>query len=150
MNHKKEEITWDASRQELMREYDGLIGLTLLNLWSISKEKRVIRLYHFDRKNKEHMFVLRVALMARDIYQYPIEVEGSWWSIACLNWKIRKGFKKVQRATYSVDENGKTMYCKGGIPVPELLDFMRPDGIRRCGESFTFSDIYETYYEGSK
>lgn len=150
MKYKKEEFTWNASQQELMREYDGLVGLTLLNLYNISKEQKVIRLYHFDRKDKEHLFILRVALIARDIYQFPVEVEGSWFDIFCLNQKIKRGFKKVKKATYFTNENGESMYIKGGVPVPELLDLMRPDGIEFCGEDFTFADIYETYYEGSK
>lgn len=150
MKYKKERVTFDFPSQELMREYDGLIGLTLLNIYRISEKTKTIRLYHFDRKNKEHLFILRVALIARDIYQFPVEVEGSWFDIFCLNQKIKKGFKKVKRAAYFTDENGESMYIKGGIPVPELLDLMRPDGVKFCGENFTFADIYETYYEGSK
>ena len=37
-----------------------------------------------------------------------------------------------------------------GISVPGLLDLMRPDGIQRIGEDFSFADIYEEYYEGKK
>lgn len=124
--------------QDIFREYDGLVGLTMLNIYSLSKDIGTIRLINFDRKNKEHLYMLRVALIARDIYQMPIEIEGSWWDIFCINWKIRKGFDKVKRANWAAVR---------GILVPEVLDFMRPDGIQRLGENFTFADIYKQYYE---
>lgn len=134
---------------DLFREYDGLIGLTMLNLFSISKEKKIIRLYHFDRKNREHLYILRVALIARDIYGFPVEVEGSWWDIFCLNWKIRKGFDKIKRYKPITGEGEEWLYTKGGTCVPELLELMRPDGIQRLGENFSFTNIYNQYYEGS-
>ena len=133
----------------LFREYDGLIGLTLLNLYTISRENKIIRLYHFDRKNTEHLYLLRIALMARDIYDFSLEVEGSWWDIFCLNWKLRKGFRKVKRYKHITGEDEEWLYAKGGTHVPELLDLMRSDGIERLGENFTFADIYHQYYEGS-
>lgn len=148
VKRKKETIEKDIDQQTI-REYDGLIGLTMLNLFSISKERKAIRLYHFDKKNKEHLYILRVALMARDIYNFPIEVEGSWWNIFYLNWKIKKGFDKVKRYKPIINDTKEELYAKGGIPVPELLELMRPDGIKRLGENFTFADIYHQYYEGS-
>ena len=87
--------------------------------------------------------------MARDVYQFPIEVEGSKWDIFCLNWKLRKGFDKVKRYEPIIGENEEWLYQKGGICVPEILDFMRPDGKQRIGDGFTFADIYNQYYEGS-
>lgn len=126
------------------REYDGLVGLTMLNIYQMSKDDKVIRLVGFDRKNKEHLFILRVALLARDIYQMPLEIEGSWWNIFCLNWKLRKGFRKVNRY-----KSPFGIYHFSVIFVPELLALMRPDGTARLGEDFSFADIYEAYYEGS-
>lgn len=126
------------------REYDGLIGLTMLNIYQMSKDDKVIRLVGFDRKNKEHLFVLRVALLARDIYQMPLEIEGSWWNIFCLNWRLRRGFQKVNRYKHPFG-----IYHFGLVCVPELLALMNPDGKERLGENFSFADIYEAYYEGS-
>lgn len=133
----------------LYREYDGLIGLTMLNLHTISNKNKIIRLYHFDRKNREHLYLLRIALMARDVYGFSLEVEGSWWDIFCLNWKIRKGFNKVKRYKPIIGEGEEWLYAKGGVHVPELLNLMRPDGKQRIGDGFTFADIYARYYEGS-
>ena len=129
------------TKEEKMREYDGLIGLTMLNIYSMSKEEQTIRLCDFDRKNKEHLFILRIAYFARDLYHYPIEIDGSWWDLFCLNWKNRKGFNKVKRIKERFNFN---------ISVPNLLDLMRSDGISRIGEDFSFADIYEEYYERKK
>ena len=126
------------------REYDGLVGLTMLNIYQMSKDDKVIRLVGFDRKNKEHLFILRVALLARDIYQMPLEIEGRWLNIFCLNWKLRKGFRKVNRYKCPFG-----FYHFGVIFIPELLALMKPDGTARLGEDFSFADIYEAYYEGS-
>lgn len=131
------------------REYDSLVGLTLLNIWSLSKEKGIIRLYHFDRKNKEHLYLLRIALTARDLYNFPIEIEGTFWDIFYINRKIKKGFKKVKRYKPVQGLGKESLYANGGICVPEILDFMRPDGIQRLGKNFTFEKIYNQYYEGS-
>lgn len=125
---------------ETVREYDGLIGLTLLNIHTLSKRLGTIRLLNFNRKNKEHLYMLRIALTARDIYQMPVEIDCSWWDYVCVNWKIRKGFNKVKHA------NARSTQ---GIRTYEVLDFMRPDGICRLGEQFKFSDIYCAYYDGS-
>lgn len=123
------------------REYDGLVGLTMLNLYSAAKDTQTMNFFGFDRKNKEHLFLLRVAYYVRDLYSYEIKIDNSWWDVFCLNWKNRKGFKSVKR----MKDNP---IC--GISVPGILDLMRPDGIARIGEDFSFADIYEEYYEGKK
>ena len=143
-------LTTDGSEEELYREYDKIVGKTLLNIYKISSEKEIIRLYHFNRKDKEHLYLLRIALMARDLYQFPIEVEGSYWDIFCLNWKLRKGFDKVKRYKHVTGEGAEWLYAKGGVCVPELIDFMRPEAEEQCGCHFPFRAIYEAYYEGSK
>lgn len=129
---------------QTLRNYDGLVGLTMLNIYSLSKENKTIRLYNFNFKNFEHLYLLRIALMARTVYDFDIEIEGSWWDVFKLNWKIRKGFEKVKRCKIKIGENDSN-----GINVPMILDFMRPDGIARLGKDFTFADIYHDYYEGS-
>ena len=134
------EITMEKPDESLLREYDGLIGLTLLQIYKTSKDMGKIRLIDFNRHRKEHMYLLRVALIARDIYGMPIEIEGKWWDILRINWKIRKGFDKVSRAPY---------WAVNGIWVQDLLDLMRPVARERLGEKFTFGEIYDEYYKGS-
>ena len=129
----------NVKTDELFREYDGLVGLTMLNLYTLTKDKKKICLINFDRKDPEHLYLLRVALMARDVYNKPVEIVCSWWDIFCLNWKMRKSFDKIKKSVWGIS----------GIDVQEILDFMRQDGINRLGNNFTFADIYHHYYEGS-
>ena len=122
---------------EKLREYDGLVGLTFNNLCAASNDKKVI-LLNFDRKNLEHLYLLRVALLVRDVTNYEVKVSCSWWNLFMLNRKIRKGFKKIKR---SKEEKG--------IDTDWMLNLMRGDGQQRIDKNFTFADIYNQYYEGS-
>ena len=61
--------------EETYRHYDGMVATALEAIWELSSDDNVIRLYRFDRKNKEHMCILRIALIARDIFQFPVEVD---------------------------------------------------------------------------
>lgn len=126
--------------RKILTEYDGLIGLTMYNLYTLSKDCGAIRIDNFNRHNKEHLYLLRVSLIARDVYQVPVEMSGSWWNVFCVNWKIRKGFSRVKRVA---------KFDTGNFDVSAVLDFMRPDAIKRIGTDFSFADIYDAYYEGS-
>ena len=134
------EVTLTPLSQAVMHEYDGLVGLTLLNLYNMSVELGVIRLFEFNPKSKEHIYILRLALMARAIYRLPVEVELNRWELFKLNWKLRRGFDPIHKIS-------RGEYC--GIWVDKMLESMRPEGIQRLGEDFSFADIYEAYYEGS-
>lgn len=123
----------------LTHEYDKLIGITLINIHTLSKGKMKICLLNFDRKNLEHLYLLRIALYARDVYGFPIEIDASKWEVFCLNRKLRKNFSKIARARY----------LNEGINTAEVLDFMRPVGAETLGANFSFGDIYKYYYEGS-
>lgn len=123
----------------LTHEYDKLISVTLINIHTLSKEKMKICLLGFNRKNLEHLYLLRIALYARDVYGFPIEIDASKWEVFCLNRKLRKNFSKVARARY----------FDKGINTTEILNFMRPVGAKTLGAEFSFADIYRYYYEGS-
>ena len=125
-------------KTELYREYDGLVGLTMLNLCTLSKNDEAIELGDFDRKNKEHLFMLRIALLTRTIHEIPVYIQCSWFDWAIINLFHCKGFGRVKKL-------GKVFFAN--IDTQEVLDFMRGDGIARCGENFSFGDIYKEYYE---
>ena len=133
------DITATKPDEETLRAYDGLVGLTIINIYSLTKDTGVIRLKNFDKTNKEHLYFLRVALMAREVCNFPLEICSSWWNFQKLNWKVKKSFYPIIRA--KIDENA--------IDVQEALDFMRQDGINRLGPTFNFGEIYSEYYERS-
>lgn len=142
---KNQKVEKPCPSEKIQQEYDRLIELVLLNIWGTSKHKQNIRLYCFDRKNKEHLLFLRVALIVRDQFGFPIEIDASRWDVFCLNRKLCKYFDKVKRFN-----RAKCVQLLGdsGILMNKVVEFMKEDGVARCGENFTFADIYDTYYKG--
>jgi hypothetical protein len=135
------QITTDGSEEELYRHYDIVIATVLENLYELSMEEKVIRLYRFNRKNLEHMCILRIALIARDLFNFPIEVDASWWDVVCLNWQLRKNFNKVKRYKSKMGKNDSN-----GVNVLMLIDKFH-DIIKNLFDDFDFVDIYKAYYE---
>lgn len=121
---------------DMYHKYDVIVSEMLTRIMNISSEKKVIRLLEFNRKDKNHLFVLRIALMARDLYQLPVEIDCGWWDRLILNWKIRKNFKKIGKVP---------VFCFNGVWVPHVLDLIKI----KTNFVFDFSDIYDLYYEGS-
>ena len=72
--------------QELLDNYDEIINITMVNIYTLTKEKGTIIISDFDRKNKDHLFVIRVALMAKDVYGFPLKMRCNFW-----NWIILTG-----------------------------------------------------------
>ena len=132
-------LTTTEPTEEEYRHYDELIATTLENIYEMSDG--VIRLYRFDRKNKEHMCILRIALIARDLYQYPVEVDASWWEVMRLNHQLRKNFDKVKRFRVRLGKDAPK-----GINVPMLIDKFHIIGRQYFGGA-DFKIVYEAYYE---
>ena len=128
------------TKDEIYREYDQLIGLTMLEIIKASKDEGVIRLLNFNPVNKGHIYLLRIALFARDIYDMPIELDCDSWDVFRINWKIRKGFSKVKKA--------RRFACKS-VRSYALTEQIRNIGKERIGEHFLLEDIYNVYYKGS-
>ena len=132
-------LTMTGPSEEEYRNYDSMIATVLENIYEMSDD--TIRLYRFDRNNKDHMCVLRIALIARDLFQYPIELDASWWDVFCLNWKLRKNFDKVKRFKLKLGKNAPK-----GINVLMLVDKFHTISNTVFG-GVEFKDIYEAYYE---
>ena len=128
------------TKDELYREYDQLIGLTMQEIIKASKDEGVIRLLNFNPINKGHIYLLRIALFVRDIYDMPIELDCDSWDVFRINWKMRKGFSKVKKA--------HRFACKG-VRSYALTEQIRNIGKERIGEHFLLEDIYNVYYKGS-
>ena len=133
------QLTTDGSEEETYRNYDSMIATVLENIYGMSDG--TIRLYRFDRNNKDQMCVLRIALIARDLFQYPIEVDASWWDVFCLNRKLRKNFDKVKRFKPKHSKDAPK-----GINVLMLVDKFHTISSTVFG-GVEFKDIYEAYYE---
>ena len=124
--------------KELLDKYDMAVGTLMLNLYSLSKNSKSIILSNIDRNNKEHLLVLRTALIAKDIYNRQILLHTNLWNWIVLNWRMRKLTHRVPR------EKSTDML----IDVNEVLDFMRPTFVELIGEDFNFGHVYDAFYKG--
>ena len=124
--------------KELLDKYDIAVGTLMLNLYSLSKNSESIILSNIDRNNKEHLLVLRTALIAKDIYNRQVLLHTNLWNWIVLNWRMRKLTHKVPR------EKSTDML----IDVNEVLDFMRPTFVELIGEDFNFGHVYDAFYKG--
>lgn len=124
--------------QEYYQKLDHIVEITLTNIYSLSKEKQKIVLNNFNPKNKDHLYFFHVALMARNMFSFPIEVDLGVIDTWFLNWKIHKFYDKIKR---NKEEKG--------INVEEVLTFMQP-ALKELGEEFSYSKIYEEYYSHRK
>ena len=128
-------MSFELMEDELYRIYDTAVAKTLETL----SDYDAICLSGFDRKNQEHLFVLRVALMMRDLYQTPIEIGTNWWDGVVINWKIRKGFDRVKIVSP----------CAHGIWVKNLIGKIKSEIKEESGICVHLDNIYRAYYEGS-
>ena len=133
-------MPFELMEEELYRIYDATIAKTLVTLINHSSHHDTIRLSGFDRKNQEHLFVLRVALMVRDFYQMPIELAIPWWDGVVINWKIRKGFNKVKIVN---------RFESNSIWVPSLIGKIKSEIRSEHDICIHLDNIYNIYYEGS-
>lgn len=122
--------------EDLFNEYDKIVNIVMINLYSLSKEKGKIILSELDKNNKDHLLILRVALMAKDIFNFPLSLNVSWWDSLIINWRARKLTHKIPR----------TKKTEGCVSVKALLEYMYPSVKHELGENFKFAHIYNSFY----
>lgn len=121
---------------ELFNKYDEIINITMVNLYTLCKNNGKIILSGLNKKNKDHLFILRVALLAKDIYNFPLELKINFWDWIVLNWRMRKLSRRVPRYTGEYPN----------VSTEELIDFMYPPIREYMGNEFKFEDIYNQFY----
>ena len=127
-----------VNAQELLDNYDEIINITMVNIYTLTKEKGTIIISDFNRKNRDHLFIIRVALMAKDVYGFPLKMRCGFWDWIILNWKMRKLSRFIPRDNVSLPV----------VNITKLLEFMYPPIKEYMGESFKFEHIYNQFYEG--
>ena len=131
-------MTNDMEKDVLYDLYDQAINAVLVNIYTLTKNNGQIILSDIDRKDKNHLLILRVALMAKDIYNFPLSIKTNFWQWAMLNWRMRKLTRIVPR-----EKDKET-----NVNIQELIDFMTPVLKQAIDEDFEFANIYEAFYEG--
>lgn len=123
---------------KLEQNYNEIVGITLVNLWTLSDEKEAINFANFDPTNEEHLYVLHVAINSSTIINKPIRFN--------LPRHTRKAIA-TQTACERIDWK-KRAKNRDAFDTNEVLEFMRPAAKNITqNENFSFADIYHEFYE---
>ena len=128
----------DFNKDILYDKYDQAINVVMVNIYTLTKEKGQIILENIDRNNKDHLLILRVAMIAKDVYNFQLKLKTGFWNWVVLNWRMRTLSRFVRRERES-DAN---------VDVDALVNFMTPILQEDIGKFFCFEDIYDAFYKG--
>jgi hypothetical protein len=125
---------------EKERSYDKICGITLTNIFTLTKNCETIPVRNIDINNKEHLYVLSVALSLAGIVEKRVSVNGSKFFLWRLNKKL--GLKKDCRITSMTAKD--TMYSVS----PDMLnnDMRLTAAEIMTTASFDFGEIYDEFY----
>ena len=122
---------------DLQTCYDSICYSTYLNIREKTKNTDRIVFRNFDYSNKEHKFVLAVAMACWSILgERDMAIDCNFID----RWTIANKYKKV--CAVGPAKKNETE-C---VDVVDLLEFMRGWACELCGEDFRFGDIYDKYY----
>lgn len=128
----------DFDKDILYDKYDQAINVVMVNIYTLTKEKGQIILENIDKNNKDHLLILRVAMIAKDVYNFQLKLKTGFWNWAALNWRMRKLSRFVRRER----ENDANVDAKA------LIEFMTPVLREAIEEDFCFGNIYDAFYKG--
>ena len=117
-----------------MREkYDLILETALVNIFTVSKRLKIIRLKEFDRKNKAHLCLFNIAKICSSLHNFPIEVDCSWFQFLFLKGKT----SSVRRAklVHFLDKSCDNL-------IKDIEDAYDAPGV--------FEKIYDEYYGDKK
>ena len=118
--------------------YDQAINALMINIYTLTKDKREIVLSDINPKDKNHLLILRVALIAKDVYDFPLKIKTNFWNWLTLNWRMRKMSCHIPREK-DQEEN---------VNIEALIDFMTPALREVINEDFEFCHVYNAFYKG--
>lgn len=116
--------------------YDNIIHVALINLYTISKEKRKITLKNFDYTLNSHKAFLEIAKIAQSIFNLKISIQYPLFKYILFKLKTKDNTcYRYKRKEDSVEVNVEDFICH----------------IETANESFgVFRKIYESYYKRGK
>lgn len=124
--------------KKLIKAYNELVGITLTNLYTLSKDKNTLSLGKFDINDPEHLYMMSVAVGSASIINKEIRVDAGYFD-------RKKLYKMYPCEKFNWKKRAKKKEC---FNTNEVLDFMRPAGVDLTGDDiFYFGDIYHTFYE---
>ena len=122
--------------EELYKQYDGILGATIINIFSFSKKNNYIVFNNFDYKNKLHRVFLESAFLLSTIHKMDIYLNMPLYSFLYFKYfVIKKRGEKVFRIR-DAQENG--------INIEEVAEFEAKSYNHTIS---IFDDIYNAYYK---
>ena len=124
--------------KQTLKAYNELVGITLTNLYTLSKDKQTLSLGKFDIEDPEHLYMMGVAVGSASIIGKEIRVDAGYFD-------RKKLYKMYPCGKFNWKKRAKKKEC---FDTNEVLDFMRPAGVDLTDdEIFCFGDIYRVFYE---
>ena len=124
--------------KQILKAYNELVGITLTNLYTLSKNKQTLSLGKFDIEDPEHLYMMSVAVGSASIIDKEIRVDTGYFD-------RKKLYKMYPCDKFNWKKRAKKKEC---FNTNEVLDFMRPAGVDLTdNEMFWFGEIYEEFYE---
>ena len=124
--------------KQLPKAYNELVGITLTNLYTLSKNKETLSLGKFDINDPEHLYMMSVAIGSTSIINKEVRVDAGYFD-------RKKLYKMYPCDKFNWKKRAKKKEC---FNTNDVLDFMRPAGVELTkDELFWFGDIYDTFYK---
>lgn len=122
----------------LEKTYNEMVGITLINLYSLAEESGAVNFCDFAPYDEEHLYLLHVAMASYSIHHCPIRFN--------LPRRKRKQIAKMFAYPAVIDWRNRAKKERCFDPN-ELLDFMRPVAMEKTQDPlFWFGDIYREFY----
>lgn len=128
------------------RKIDSICDIAITNIYTASKKDKKIVLSNIDVNNEDHMFLVNIGIIARDIFDWPIYFCGNIWNWFKLYRKTKKENRTYLRFLFPLEKK-KT---KNIIDSEEFLKFMTPLLKTVEEENITYGDIYKIYYSSER
>ena len=129
------EYTATYNEEELYKQYDGIIGATVINIFSFSKNNNKIIFNNFDYKNKIHRVFLESAFLLSTTHKMDIYLNMPLFPFLYFKYFI---IKKRNDKIFRIKENQEN-----GINIEEVAKF---EAESYNHSVYVFDDIYNAYY----
>lgn len=128
------------------QKIDNICDMAVTNIYTLSKGNQMITFENIDCDRDDHMFLVNIGLIARDIFGWPLYFYGSFWKWVKLFFRTKKENQTYLRYVWP----WKRKRIKDTIDPDMFLNFMKPllDTIEE--EKVSYSTIYKIYYSSER
>lgn len=124
------------NKEELYKQYDGIVGATIINLFSFSKKENFVIFNNFNYKSKMHRVFLESALLLCTTHKIDIYLNMSLFSFLYFKYFI---IKKRNSHIFRIRDAQEI-----GVNIEEVAEF---EAASYNHSIYVFDDIYNAYYQ---